>query len=388
MNKDYTYKIFNGKILSEYFLKDAIYRGFAIHTPSARTIWEMLLNKLLDNIREEFDNIQIIHFQPQTVPTEFLADFYNDCFSRIEDRIPHFTNEQGVKMSVMTDALPYLFTKLDEGDVLFSTYTSVRPRVFGLKPLLRDEFIRYFQFIVSLDEKKLDENLGKLEKAIFRFFDEIRIPVVKVDRHSDSYYLKKSCLHALWMNGNVESVLQCGILRKRHESKLANGKVVIDMGGAQRLLATFIYNNSDTHGLFLPHHLRDCDIIIRSDQAIELLDLLTESVCGIGGRLKYVPEHLPLSKIKRMAISESAIAIAVKRIVDDRKFLTIYNRDMTVTNLYSNQDVADWISQKYSIIERMPFEQQQKQIFSRIDHDKLYFKTNKQYTLIKNGLFN
>lgn len=388
MGKKYSYNIYNGKIISEYILNDAICKGFPIHTPKAKAIWELLLNCLLERIHEEFGTIHIIHDLPHTIPTWYLAGFYNDRFSRIEERIPYFTNEEGVKMSVLTDALPYLFSKLDEGNVLFSTYTVVRPRSFGVKPLLRDEFIRYFQFIISLDEKKLDENLERLEKAIFRFFDDIRIPVVKVDRHSDSYYLKKSCLHALWINGNIESVLQCGILRKRHESKSANGKVVIDVGGAQRLFATFIYNNSDTHGLFLPHHLRDCDVIIRSDQAIELLDLFTENVCGIGGRLKYIPEHLPLNKIKSMAISESAIAIAVKRIVDNRQFLTMYNRDMTVTNLYSNQDVAEWISQKYDIIERMPFEQQQKQIFSRINQNELYFKTNKHYTLIKEGLFN
>ena len=388
INENYSYKIFNGKIISEYILKDAICKGFAIHTPSARAIWEMLLNNLLDNIRKEFETVQIVRFQPQIVPTEFLADFYNDRFSRIEDRIPNFTNDQGIKMSVITDALPFLFSKLNEGNVLFSTYTVVRPRVFGLKPFLRDEFIRYFQFEVTSDENNLDENLEKLEKAIFQFFDNIRIPIVKVDRHSDSYYLKKSCLHALWMNGNVESVLQCGILRKRYKSKSANGKIVIDVGGAQRLLATFIYNNSDIHGLFLPHHLRDYDIIIRSDRATELLDLFTKSVCGIGGRLKYVPENLSLSKIKRMAISESVIAIAVKRIVNNQEFLTIYSRDMTATNLYSDQDVTEWVSKKYRILERIPFEQQQKQIMSRINQDKLYFKTNKYYTLIKNGLFN
>lgn len=388
MDKKYAYNICNGKITPEYIINDAICKGFPIHTPKAKAIWEMLLNCLLESIREEFDALQIIYTLPHILPTQYLAGFYNDRFSRIEERIPYFINEEGVKMSVLTDALPYLFSKLDEGNVLFSTYTVVRPRSFGVKPFLRDEFIRYFQFVISLDEKKLDKNLEKIEKAIFRFFDHIRIPVVKVNRHSDSYYLKKSCLHALWMNGNVESVLQCGILRKRYESNSANGKIVIDVGGAQRLLATFIYNNSDTHGLFLPHHLRDFDIIIRSDQTTELLDLFTESVSGIGGRLKYVPEHLPLNKIKRMAITESAIAIVVKRIVDNRNFLTIYNRDMTLTNLYSNQDVADWISQKYDIMERMPFEQQQKQIYSRINQNELYFKTNKHYPLIKNGLFN
>lgn len=388
MNKNYSYTIFNNRIISEHFLNDVVGKGFTIHTPEAIAIWEMLLNNLLDNIREEFGSVQIIRVQPQTIPTDFLASFYDERFSRIEDRIPNFTDEQGTQMSVVTDALPYLISKLDKENILFSTYTVVRPREFGLKSLLRDEFIRYFQFVISSDENNLDESLGKLEKAIFHFFDTIRISVVNVDRYSDSYYLKKSCLHALWINGNVESVLQCGILRKRHESKSSNPKVVIDVGGAQRLLATFIYNNSDTHGLFLPHQLRTYDIVIRSEQMTDLLIFFTESLFGIGGRPKYVPEHMPLSKIKRIAISESAIAIVVKRIVDNQEFLTIYNRDLTVTNLYSNRDITEWISNKFNILEKSPFEQQQMQIMSRINQDKLFFKSNKSYMIIKNGLFN
>lgn len=388
MKKSYSYTICNNRIISEYLLKDAFARGFTIHTPKARAIWEILLNNLIEKISEEFGTIRIVRFQPQTIPTDFLADFYNDRFSRIEERIPNFINEQGAKMSVTTDALPYLFSKLDEDNVLFSTYTVVRPRKFGLKSLLRDEFIRYFQFVISSDENNLDENLVKLEKALFRFFDDIRIPVVNVDRHSDSYYSKKSCLHALWMNGNVESVLQCGILKKRQELNSAKGRVVIDVGGAQRLLATFIYNNSDVHGLFLPHHLRECDIIIRSELTSDLLNSFTNSLRIIGGRPKFVSEHLPLRKIKRMAISESAIAIVVKRIVNKQEFLTIYNRDLTVTNLYSNCDISEWISNKYSSIEKAPFERQQEQISARVDHDKLIFKSNKCYMIIKNGLFN
>lgn len=389
MDKSYLYNLFNKNIFSDYFLKDVVYKGYPLHMPRAIEIWEMLLNSLLASIREEFGKVQIVTDLPQTIPTRYLSIFYNDRFNRIEERIPNFTNKQGDKISIMTDALPYLFSKLEEGDVFFSTYNVVRPRNIGVKPLLRDEFIRYFQFVISSNNNSLAQNIEKLEKAIRRFFYNVRISTITVDRHSDSYYLKKSCLHATWINGNIESVLQCGILKKQYELKSGETKSVIDVGGAQRLLATFIYNNSDIHGLFLPHHLRDYDIIIRSEHMNDALLRFCKYVCNMGCKLKYIPENVPLKRIKRIAISASAIAIVVKRTIANHEFLTIYNRDMTVTNLYSNIDIENWFSKKYNAIEMFPYVQQTSHIMSRVYQNELYLrKTKKCYTINSNGLFN
>ena len=389
MRNNNTYIISNRDAISDFLLKDALYKGFPLHTPKARNVWEMLLNGLLESIDEEFGEVRIVKGIPPIIPTRFLEDFYDDRFERIAVRIPNFTNEMGVGMSVMTDALPSLFPQLDDDNVLFSTYTVVRPRTFGVKPFLRDEFIRYFQIVVSSEERNMDETLRKLDKAIHRFFDRVRISVIAVDRYSDSYYVKKSCLHAVWTNGNIESVLQCGILKKRHVTDSGTGKMVIEVGGTQRLLATFIYSNTDIHGLFLPHYFRNYDIIVRSEQPTKLLTMFEEHVCGMGGRLKYVSEDLSLRKTKRIAISESALAIVVKRIINNMEFMTVYNRDMTVVNLYSIRDIDDWMLQKYRIMEEKPFEQQQTQIKTRIKQGRLHFKCGeKSYPVIESGIFN
>lgn len=387
MSRSNLYTIYNKRIISEYLLKDAICKGFSIHTPKALSIWEMLLNCLLECFHNEFGEISIVRTLPQTTPIQFLEDFYNDRFNRIEERIPYYTNRQGERMSVVTDALPYLFSKLGDSEVLFSTYTVVRPRTFGVKALLRDEFIRYFQFIITADVNSREELLNKLGNAISSFFYKTRIAYVAVDRHSDSYYLKKSCMHALWLNGNIESILQCGIIKKREDSMRANGKIVIDVGGAQRLLAMFIYNNSDSFGLFLPYSLRDYDIIIRAEHKTDILKFYAENASSMGCRIKYVPEDLSLNKVKEIAISDSAIAIVVKRKVNEKNFITIYNRDMTSSDLFSNEDVMEWISHKAYFLEKNLYQQQQIQIQSKIVNDNLYYKKNKYYRLIKKGIF-
>lgn len=383
------YNVFDRKAISKFISQDAICKGYSIHLPNGRNIWEALINCLLDCFYAEFGDIKIIDTVPQISESSKLLDFYGDHFDRIENRIPCICNVNGNKVFATTDALPYLYSKLYLSNYLFSTYTVVRPRSFAVKPFLREEFIRYFQFVFAIEECDLRCSIDKIRTATIRFFERIRIPVVLVDRHSDSYYLKKSCFHSVWANLNIESVLQCGILRKSFDYGSGYKKRVIDIGGAQRLLASFIYVNSDSHGLFLPYYMRNFDIIIKSPKKSAILDEFVRCVNNVGGRINYVSSDLSLRVIRRIAIKESALAIVVQRVIDGKVFLTIYNRDMTKSEVVTIADVEDWIAKKYNLIERMPSDLQNSIICSRIKEGKLYLrKGSKNYKIINDGLFN
>lgn len=374
--------------MADIIFSDAICRGYSIHSPMAIALWEMLLNCLLECFREELGSIEIINAVPQMINADFLSEFYGDRFCRIENRIPAFEDD-GKRLFITTDELPYLFSSLEKADRVFSTYTVVRPRSFAVKPYLREEFIRYFQFVISTDIYLLDEVVEKIKNAALRFFGQIRLPVVLVDRHSDSYYSQKSCFHSAWLNGNIESVLQCGVLKKRFDNGRGESKVVIDVGGAQRLLASFIYANSDTHGLFLPYSMRDYDVIISSVENTDILDIFISRSRDVGCRIKLLNDKSPLKKIRNSAITESALAIVVQRKVDNKDFLTIYNRDMTKMDMFFETDINEWLNQKYIDLEKSTCDKQFSLIHSRIRGDRLYYKNgSSSYALVKEGLFN
>ena len=382
------YEVFNRKTVSNYIFQDAICKGYSIHSLSAVSLWEMLLNSLLECFADELGEIKVINTVPSLIDSNVLTEFYGEHFYRIENRIPNFDDDKGNRQFIITDELPYLVSRLKQSDKVFSAYTVVRPRSFAVKPFLREEFIRYFQFVISSDKMNIDKCIGNIKRAAIRFFKQVRISVVLVDRHSDSYYLKKSCFHSAWMNGNIESVLQCGILRNHFDSVSGKDRIIIDVGGAQRMLASFIYTNSDTHGLFLPYHMRKVDIIIRSDRKTDILSKFEKIVSGVGCRIKVIYDDMPLKKIKKMAIAESAIAIVVQRVSEGKEFLTVYNRDMTKTDIYIDCNIGEWIKQKYNVIENLAYDKQISIINSQIDEKKTTLrKGNKCYSIIKDGLF-
>ncbi len=383
------YDVFNRKTVANYIYQDGICKGYSIHLPKGVALWEKILNSLLECFGEEFDGIKIINTVPPMCNSKLLTNFYAEHFYRIENRIPCVNDRKSNKEYITTDALPYLVSKLNEADNLFSTYTVVRPRSFAVKPFLREEFIRYFQFIISFDENDMANGIEKIMKATNTFFERTRLSVTLVDRHSDSYYLKKSCFHSIWMNGNVESILQCGIIRKRFETMSGKDRIVVDIGGAQRLLASFIYANSDMYGLFLPYYMRDYDIIIRYNNKTEVINSFIKNVTDANYRVKLCPGDLSLKKIKKIAIEESAVAIVTQRMVNGNDFLTIYNRDMSKSDIVTDWDVTEWILKKYPILERLSYEKQYCVIRSRIIGDILYYKNgNKGYTIVREGLFN
>lgn len=382
------YQVFSREIVSDFIIQDAICKGYSIHSSKALVLWELLLNRLLECFSEELGEIKIVNTVPQIIISDFLTDFYRDRFCRIEDRIPRYKEEQDEKSYIATDELPFLFSNLDKGNTLFSAYTVVRPRAFAVKPYLREEFIRYFQFVISADENSLDDVIRRIQNAACRFFEKIRVSVVLVDRHSDSYYEKKSCFHAVWLNGNVESVLQCGILKKRFESASGKSKVVIDVGGAQRLLASFLYANSDSYGLFLPYDMRDYDVVVSGGEKTEVLDAFIKEAEKVGCRIKLQCDHLPLKKGKRSAIEESALALVAKRKIGGKDFLTVYNRDMTKTDFCSPCDIKKWFEEKYRDLEQRTCEIQTEKIQSKIKDGKLYYKSgDSSYEVIEDGLF-
>ena len=382
------YEILNRNNVSNYIIQDAICKGYSIHSSKCLELWELLLNCLLECFQEEFGEIKIINKVPQLLNSNLLYNFYEDHFCRIEDRIPIIIDDEGNRIFVTTDELPFLFSNLNKGNALFSTYTVVRPRSFAVKPYLREEFIRYFQFVFASRECELGEVIKRVKLATNRFFLKIRMPVVLVDRHSDSYYSTKSCFHSVWMNGNIESVLQCGLLRKRFVTSSNESKFVIDVGGAQRLLAAFIFANSDSYGLFLPHSLRDYDVIVRQTDSMKLLDQFKEHFSKVGGRIKIIRDDIRLKKIKRISIKESAVAIIVQRRIKGNDFLTIYNRDMTKTDIHIDNELQMWRSKKYVFLDKAPYYKQNAIIQSKIHDEKLFFKSsNKSYAVIRDGLF-
>ena len=382
------YEVFDRKAVSNYIFQDAICKGYSIHSPSAVSLWEMLLNNLLECFVEELGEIKVINTVPSLIDSNILTEFYGDYFYRIENRIPDFVDDEGNRRFITTDELPYLVSRLKQSDILFSAYTVVRPRSFAVKPFLREEFIRYFQFVISSDKMNIDKCIENIKRAAIRFFKQIRVSVILVDRNSDSYYSKKSCFHSVWMNGNIESVLQCGILRKRFDSLSGKDRIIIDIGGAQRMLASFIYTNSDMHGLFLPYHMRNVDIIIRSNKKTNILNKFEKIVSAVDCRLKIIYDNMPLKKIKKMAIAESVLAIVVQRVSEGKEFLTVYNRDMTKTDIYIDRNIEEWIKHKYNIIENLPYDKQVAIINSQVDEKNSNFrKGNKSYSIIKEGLF-
>ena len=157
------YENFDRSIVSKYIYQDEIYKGFSVHSVKALALWEKLLNCLLDNFMEDYHDLKTIQVIPQISNIDFLEDFYGDYFYRIKNRIPSFSDDNGNRRFITTDALPYLVSSLNIGDEVFSTYTVVRPRSFAVKPFLREEFIRYFQFVIASDESDILRNIDKIK---------------------------------------------------------------------------------------------------------------------------------------------------------------------------------------------------------------------------------
>ena len=89
-----------------------------------------------------------------------------------------------------------------------------------------------------------------------------------------------------------------------------------------------------------------------------------------------------------MAIAESVLAIVVQRVSEGKEFLTVYNRDMTKTDIYIDRNIEEWIKHKYNIIENLPYDKQVAIINSQVDEKNSNFrKGNKSYSIIKEGLF-
>lgn len=382
------YELFNKKNVSNYIFQDEICKGYSVHSAVAISVWEKLLNCLIECFTNELGEIELLDKLPMLIDSKILIDFYGEHFYRIKDRIPSIRYSDGHEKYVATDELPYLVSALKYYDRVFASYTVVRPRNFAVKPFLREEFIRYFQFAISSDENDMDKLIIQIKRAAMQFFVKIRMQVVLVDRQSDSYYSKKSCFHSVWMNGNIESVLQCGLLRKKIDSASEKDKFVIDVGGAQRMLATFIYANSDSQGLLLPYDMRTVDIIIRIGVETTILKAFERIVASFGCRVKRVNGNKKFNEMKKIAVDQGALAVVVQRIVDGKDFLTIYNRDMTKTDVRSISETVEWFEEKYRTIENMSYIKQQQLINAKLDlNGTVLRKGNKVYPVIEEGLF-
>lgn len=380
-------RVFNNKYISSFIIPNEICKGFSIHSLQGIIIWEKILNTLIGSFEKEFSKVSIVKNLPVTCDIKLLKSFYGDKFYRISDRIPFYVDYNHKKKQIITDELPFLSRYVAEKKCIFATYSVVRPRSFAVKTFLREEFIRYFQIIVSFkdDEKKLI--LDKISKALTMFFEKLNINVVLVDRASDSYYEKKSCYHAVWLNGHIESILQCGLLKNKSTK---NDKFLIDIGGAQRLLATFLFANSDSSGLYLPKFFRDFDVMLVSKKHSNFLDQIIK--CCNESDIRVLKNDklgiVPINKIKFIAKQNSLNAILIQRIVENKEFITIYTRDNAKTDIYTIKDLQVWINRTYYDIENESQAMQKEIIDSHIHKNKLYpTESYKSYNIISEGLF-
>lgn len=89
------------------------------------------------------------------------------------------------------------------------------------------------------------------------------------------------------------------IVKKKIDSASEKDKFVIDVGGAQRMLATFIYANSDSQGLLLPYDMRTVDIIIRIGVETTILKAFERIVASFGCRVKRVNGNKKFNEMKK-----------------------------------------------------------------------------------------
>ena len=143
--------------IEKYIYPNYFSKGYPLLTPKINDIWADILNILIECFEKEFKDIKIVNTLPLTYDINFLSKFYGKYFNKIEEMIPRYQKDDNKEKALLTDKLPVVVNYINNKkiDNLISTYTVVRPRSFGLRTYLYEEFIRYFQLIILFIQKRI-----------------------------------------------------------------------------------------------------------------------------------------------------------------------------------------------------------------------------------------
>lgn len=320
--------------IEKYIYPNFFSKGYPLITIKLNEIWAKMLNILINCFEKEFGNISVVNTLPLTSNMDLLSRFYGKYFNKLEDQIPVFIDSNNDKKVLLTDKLPLAvnYLKNNKIDNLITTYTVVRPRSFGLQTYLYEEFIRYFQLLISTVKYDEDEYTKKIRNALTDFFKKINLYVVLGGRPSESYYVKKSTFFSVWFDNRITDILQCGLLRESVvESVYISNKsrLIMDIGGSQRLITSWLYANSDSIGLKFPYEMRQYDILfaikettVMSKKVVELCEnknfriLIDQSL----GKKKF-------NQIKNLGYNESVDVLILQRKENGKEFYNVFFRD-------------------------------------------------------------
>lgn len=362
---------------------------------SMNELWSDIMNVFIECIEDYVGPVSIDNALPSYCNIEDLENFYGNYFYRIKDRMPTFIGHENERCVLITDKLPFVTKHLCKQDtsILLSTYTVVRPRSFALKPFLREEFIRYFQIVISSKRVNKEITLVKIKNALLAFFKRINLHVVLVNRPSKSYYESKSCFYAVWPNGTSVSILQCGVLQ--HDvSKIflpsGDDSFILDIGGAQRLLASWIYANSDTKGIIFPEEFRSDDIVFAAKSQNDINDCFIDALAKHKIRVScdYSLGVRSIGKIKRSAYDKSVYALFIQRCIGDKYFYVVFFRNGESVTINSISELDKFIRLKGESKKNVTITSQIKLLDKCTKREMFYPKPNgNSFDLINEGLF-
>lgn len=340
--------------IEKYIYPNYFAKGYPLLTTKVNEIWANILNILINCFEKEFNDITIVNNLPLTYDMTFVSRFYGKYFKKIEEMIPTYINDNNVKKVLLTDKLPAVVSYLKDNklDNLIATYSVVRPRSFGLRTYLYEEFIRYFQMIVSTEQYNEREFTQKIRKALEEFFSRINLHVVLCGRISESYYSKKSTYFSVWLDNRITDILQCGLLRKNVVESiyiLDKPRLIMDIGGTQRLITAWIYANSDKFGLKFPREMRQYDILLEVKQETEINKKILE-LCKEKGYRVLLDKSLgkqKINKIRNLGYSQSVDILLLQRIQGKKEFYNLYYRDGRKITIDSLEKLINILNQMY-----------------------------------------
>lgn len=70
-------------------------QGYSVHSAVAISVWEKLLNCLIECFTNELGEIELLDKLPMLIDSKILIDFYGEHFYRIKDRIPSIRYSDG-----------------------------------------------------------------------------------------------------------------------------------------------------------------------------------------------------------------------------------------------------------------------------------------------------
>ena len=365
--------------IEKYIYPNYFSKGYPLLTPKINDIWADILNILIECFEKEFKDIKIVNTLPLTYDINFLSKFYGKYFNKIEEMIPRYQKDDNKEKALLTDKLPVVVNYINNKkiDNLISTYTVVRPRSFGLRTYLYEEFIRYFQLIISTDKLEKKEFTRKIKSSLEEFFRKINLEVILAGRISESYYSNKSTFFSIWLDDRITDILQCGLLRKNVVDSIFTSdkkiRFVMDIGGSQRLITAWIYANSDKLGLKFPKAMRQYDILLEVKSPTELSQKIM-NYCKENKIRVLFDESLgkkKINKIRNLGYSQSVDILLLQRNRDGKEFYEVFYRNGDKRLISNINELKDC----YNNYEDIFLVNQKKIIKNHINNQKIHPST-------------